>query len=125
MFCVLFEPQANILSFEQYQTMFTKLQNKQEGTIINNVHVKYQNISTLIERFRNNYIYMVNKNDNNSIGVSQIYLYAKITNGPFAFIGVMFNMHQPNICNIMCKSEDYSLMNFIIHALKFMLVSDY
>lgn len=125
MFCVLFEPQSSLLTLEQYQSMFIKVQTNQEGTIIDNVNMKYQNINALIERLRNNYVYMVNKNENTSTGDSQLFLYAKIANGPIVFIGVMYNMQRANMCNVMCKSEDVSLVNCILHAMKFMLVSDY
>lgn len=125
MFCVLFEPQMTLLTIEQYQNMFVKVQTNQEGTIVNGVNARYQNINAIIERMKDNYIYMVNKNENNSTGDTQLFLYAKVTNGPIVFIGIMYNTQRAHMCNVICKSEDSSVMNLVLHAMKFMLVNDY
>ena len=71
-----------------------------------------------------NYYYEY-KNENNSTGDTQLFLYAKVTNGPIVFIGIMYNTQRANMCNVICKSEDSSVMNSVLHAMKFMLMNDY
>lgn len=105
--------------------MFVKVQTNQEGIVVNSVNAKFQNVNAIIDRMRNNYVYLVNKNDNSSNGDSQLFLYAKVTNGPVVFIGMMYNSQRASMCNVMCKSEDSSLMGLVLNAMKFMLASDY
>ena len=37
----------------------------------------------------------------------------------------MFNPNQPNSCNVMCKSENNFLIQYSLHAIKFLLTTDY
>ena len=67
---------------------------------------------------------MVNKNDHPN-GDSQMYLYTQLINGEIVFVGIMYNPSNPGVCNVMCKSESYFLIGYTLHALKFMLASDY
>ena len=121
MFCVLFIPQSNIISIQQYQNLFMNIQNNDSGIQIDNL--KYQNINSIIERLKNNCIYLVNQNDNN--GNIQLYLYSILTNNQTIFTGIMFNPNQPNSCNVMCKSENNFLIQYSLHAIKFILTTDY
>jgi len=121
MFCVLFIPQNNIISIQQYQNLFINIQNNDSGIQIDNL--KYQNINSIIERLKNNCIYLVNQNDNN--GNIQLYLYSILTNNQTIFTGIMFNPNQPNSCNVMCKSENNFLIQYSLHAIKFILTTDY
>ena len=121
MFCVLFIPQSNIISIQQYQNLFMNIQNNDSGIQIDNL--KYQNINSIIERLKNNCIYLVNQNDNNSN--IQLYFYSILTNNQTIFTGIMFNPNQPNSCNVMCKSENNFLIQYSLHAIKFILTTDY
>ena len=122
MFCVLFVPQINLISIEQYQNLFMKIQTTDSGIQIDNL--KYQNINSIIERLKNNCIYLVNRNDNQN-GDSQLYFYSILTNNQTVFTGIMFNPNQSNSCNLMCKSESYFLIQYTLHAIKFILTTDY
>jgi hypothetical protein len=122
MFCVLFIPQSNIISIQQYQNLFMNIQNNDSGIQIDNL--KYQNINSIIERLKNNCIYLVNRNDNQN-GDSQLYFYSILTNNQTVFTGIMFNPNQSNSCNLMCKSESYFLIQYTLHAIKFILTTDY
>ena len=121
MFCVLFIPQSNIISIQQYQNLFMNIQNNDSGIQIDNL--KYQNINSIIERLKNNCIYLVNQNENNSN--IQLYFYSILTNNQTIFTGIMFNPNQPNSCNVMCKSENNFLIQYSLHAIKFLLTTDY
>lgn len=125
MFCVLFDPQYNLMPLDQYQSLFMKIQSSQDsGMVIDNINPKHQSLNGIIERLKNNGVYMVNKNDHSN-GDSQLYLYTQLTNGEIVFVGIMYNPSNPGVCNVMCKSESYFLIGYTLHALKFMLASDY
>ena len=125
MFCVLFDIQINLMPLEQYQALFTKIQTTQDsGMVIDNINPKYQNLNGLVDRLKNNGVYMVNKNENPN-GDNQLFMYTQLINGQIVFIGIMFNQSNPGVCNVMCKSESYFLIGYTLHALKFMLASDY
>ena len=125
MFCVLFEPQSNLMPLEQYQALFTKLQTTQDsGMIIDNINPKYQSLTGLLDRLKNNGVYLVNKNDNPN-GDNQLFMYTQLMNGQIVFIGIMYNQSNPGVCNVMCKSDSYFLIGYTLHALKFMLASEY
>jgi hypothetical protein len=99
-----------------------KIQSTDSGIQIDNL--KYQNINSIIERLKNNCIYLVNRNDNQN-GDSQLYFYSILTNNQTVFTGIMFNPNQSNSCNLMCKSESYFLIQYTLHAIKFILTTDY
>ena len=125
MFCVLFEPQSNLMPLEQYQALFTKIQTTQDsGMIIDNINPKYQSLTGLLDRLKNNGVYLVNKNDNPN-GDNQLFMYTQLMNGQIVFIGIMYNQSNPGVCNVMCKSDSYFLIGYTLHALKFMLASEY
>ena len=125
MFCVLFEPQSNLMPLEQYQALFTKIQTTQDsGMIIDNINPKYQSLTGLLDRLKDNGVYLVNKNDNPN-GDSQLFMYTQLMNGQIVFIGIMYNQSNPGVCNVMCKSDSYFLIGYTLHALKFMLASEY
>ena len=125
MFCVLFEPQSNLMPLEQYQALFTKIQTTQDsGMIIDNINPKYQSLTGLLDRLKNNGVYLVNQNDNPN-GDNQLFMYTQLMNGQIVFIGIMYNQSNPGVCNVMCKSDSYFLIGYTLHALKFMLASEY
>jgi len=126
MFCVLFEPQNDIMSVDTYQNMFMKTHtnNQDSGIQIDNINNKYQGINGIINRLKNNYCYFVNKTENN--GEHQLYFYSKVCHGKITlFLGIQYSENQPNMCTVMCKSDNPICINYALHAIRFLLTSDF
>lgn len=125
MFCVLFDPQQQLISFEQYQALFSKIQTTQDSGIqINNINPKYNNLNIIIDRLRNNGVYVIHKTENQN-GDMQLFCSVELLTKQNLFVGLLYNQANPSTCSIMCKSDTGYLISFTLHALKFLLASDY
>jgi hypothetical protein len=83
-----------------------------------------QGINGIINRLKNNYCYFVNKTENN--GEHQLYFYSKVCHGKITlFLGIQYSENQPNICTVMCKSDNSICINYALHAIRFLLTSDF
>lgn len=125
MFCVLFEPPKQLISLDQYQASFSKVQTPQDSGIqINNINSKYTSLNGIIDRLRNNGVCLIHKTDNPN-GDTQLFFYVELLTKQNLFVGLLYNQNNPSTCSVMCKSDNLYLISFSLHALKFLLASDY
>lgn len=70
MFSVLFTPNCQKISLDNYKSVWTNIQTTQEMCyVIQNVNKKYQSSQNIINRLESNYISLVHKLDNNGQGL--------------------------------------------------------
>jgi hypothetical protein len=69
MFSVLFTPNSQKISLDNYKSIWTSIQTTQEMCyVIQNLNKKYQSSQNIINRLESNYISMVHRLDNNGQG---------------------------------------------------------
>jgi hypothetical protein len=69
MFSVLFTPNSQKISLDNYKSIWTSIQTTQDMCyIIQNLNKKYQSSQNIVYRLESNYISLVHRIDNNSQG---------------------------------------------------------